>query len=116
MLFRLSMRVYSETRVDFSLFSSTLLSLIQVELLRGAIDTHWHVFRVYSYLSSQSDSRVSCLLPLRSLWLRVCVTVRCELVCRFVACLSSPPPLAAPCVRLIAAPCMSVSACASDDS
>lgn len=110
------MRVYSETRVDFSLFPSTLLSLIQVELLRGAIDTHWHVFRVYSYLSSLSDRRVSCLLPLRALWLRVCVTVRCELVCRLVACLSSPPPLAAPCVRLIAAPCMSVSACASDDS
>lgn len=114
MLFRLSIRVYCETRVDFSLFSSTLLSLIQVELLRGAIDTHRQVFRVYSYLSSLSDSRVSCLLPLRALWLRVCVTVRCELVCRLVACLSSP--LAAPCVRPIAAPCMSVSASASDDS
>lgn len=114
MLFRLSICVYCETRVDFSLFSSTLLSLIQVELLRGAIDTHWQVFRVYSYLSSLSDSRVSCLLPLRALWLRVCVTVRCELVCRLVACLSSPP--AAPCVRPIAAPCMSVSASASDDS
>lgn len=114
MLFRLSIRVYCETRVDFSLLSSTLLSLIQVELLRGAIDTHWQVFRVYSYLSSLSDSRVSCLLPLRALWLRVCVTVRCVLVCRLVACLSSP--LGAPCVRPIAVPCMSVSASASDDS
>lgn len=113
MLFRLSICVYCETRVDFSLLSSTLLSLIQVELLRGAIDTHRQVFRVYSYLSSLSDSRVSCLLPLRALWLRVCVTVRCVLVCRLVACLSSP---AAPCVRLFAAPCLSVSASASDDS
>lgn len=61
MLFQLSIRVHFEIRVDFSLFSSILLSLIQVELLRGANDTHWQFFRVYSYLNSLSDSRVSCL-------------------------------------------------------